>query len=71
MKILNQDDVKRMKGIHETELNTDRIKIAVNDTCYYSIAIDKETDSIRVYKSGFPDDRIQITLHGANVIFIK
>lgn len=71
MKLLQQDDVKRMEGIAETILNGDRIRIAVNETCYYSIAIDKETNSIRVYKSGFPDDRIEITLHGANVMFFK
>lgn len=71
MQVFEQDDVKRHEGKEEKSLTTDRIRFKVSDTCYYSVSVDKEFGSLRIYKSGFPDDRIVITCQGANVILVK
>jgi hypothetical protein len=71
MKVFELDDVKRHEGQPETEIPTGRIRFKVNDTCYYSVSVDSATGGLKLYKSGFPDDRIVITMQGANIALIK
>lgn len=70
MKLFEQDDVARMEGRPEAQLHGSRIRIKVTETCYYSISVEDD-GMIKIYKSGFPDDRINLTLEGANVLLIN
>src|ERR1700744_672937 len=53
LQIFEQDDVRRMEGKPEAQLQGSRIRIKVNETCYYSISVEDD-GTIKVYKSGFP-----------------
>lgn len=71
MELFLQDDVAKLEGRPEPQLHGDRVRFKVSDTCYYSIYVDKESGGIKVYKSGFPDDRISVIIHAANIVEIK
>ena len=71
MKVYELDYKKVHEGASETEILTQQIRFKVSDSCYYSVIVDNETSSLRIYKSGFPDDRIVITMQGANIALIK
>ena len=73
LNLFEWDVLKHHKDIPLTQLTTNEVAfIANNDhNQRYVIGIDKETGQLKVYKTGFIDDALTVTMIGANQFLIK
>lgn len=71
MKAFEYDVVKHMERGQLRELPNGSVQFKVADSCYYTVSIDKDGESLKIYKSGFPDDRLLISIQSANIALIK
>jgi hypothetical protein len=70
MKIFDEDVSQVLSGNQGKEI-MGRVVFRGKGNAYYAVTIDEDTNSLKVYKSGFPDDRLHITISSANIVLIK
>ncbi len=71
VKVVGWDVANHMEKKEYLNIPSNEVAFIVNETTRYVISIDKVTGGLRLYKSGFSDDRMVLTVQSSNIIIIE